>query len=113
MKEATKKRRVLENLEFSQADCPEDLNNFIDWITEIRDGIPEQFKQDARIDIDPCPDGYGGAELTIEVWYPRPETRSEGDKRRAASKAKADAHKQGELEQLARLKAKYEEKSDG
>jgi hypothetical protein len=65
---------------FSDADVPDDLTDFINWINGLLAQGPMEHRASARIDINSDSDGC----IDIEVYYYRPMTpgeREQEDKR--------------------------------
>ena len=69
---------------------------FLEWVTDNINRIPEEFRDEADVEIDVDED-YGTYFPKIMISYRRPETDDEERKR----------EEQEELELLAELQAKY------
>lgn len=85
---------------------PEKASDFLTWLTAELAKVPDEFKESSAVQISSwsdCDSGY--AEIEIRYW--RPETDDEETAREQREKAKAEAHRSRELQELARLQAKY------
>lgn len=88
------------------------LDYYIDWshatIDEIRENLNELEQLGAtHIDVE-IDDDYGSYSVKITPKQERLETDEEYEKRIAYEKKLADRVRERELEQLAKLKAKYD-----
>ncbi len=86
----------------------------IDWsygvtIEQIRKDLDELEKLGVKeIDIEPD-EGWGSLSVKIEAFYEREETDEEFQKRVAKEKRQQEEQKRRELQELERLKSKYEQ----
>jgi len=93
---------IFEAIEIEQ--WPDNANDFYEMLGKKIAEIPEEYRKVARIafiaEEGPCDQ--------VELSWLRPETQADIDKRNNKEKTLKEYQKQRELEQLARLKAKYE-----
>lgn len=85
--------------------------DFVQIMSNHLMSIPEEFRDNADIEIRSEHIGYGGYEVGITISYERPETDQEFAERTAQEKdleaQRKKEHQTKELEALAYLKAKY------
>lgn len=80
---------------------------FFAWFKEKIDPVPEEFKSQTRIVLEPlCSDD--GVEVHIVIFYERPENEAEIARREQRLLEQAERHRAYELQKLAELKEKYE-----
>lgn len=105
-----KRVRVLYTQEFD-ADFPfpfgTKLLDAIATLQRIAESIPEEFRSSASLRVDSEIE-YDMNKVLIEIYYDRPETNEEVAERKKVEGDETHRREQGELAQLAALKAKYE-----
>ena len=90
------------------------VNYHLDWddrvsIAKIREDLDELEKLGVKeIDIK-ADDYFGSLSIKIEAFYEREETDDEFQKRVAKEKRQQEEQKRRELQELERLKSKYEQ----
>jgi hypothetical protein len=90
--------------EFDSMDNWQPLAEFLAEIAEVTAGVPEEFRDEIVLVGER---GYEDYVPRYRIEYTRPETDAEMAAREARSREYAEDAKRRELEQLARLKAKY------
>ncbi len=88
---------------------PENAAGFLSWFTEKINLIPVEFREKAKIEIDGDGDGDGCSYASILIYYYRPKTEQEKERYRQDEISRTKSVRQRELQQLAKLKAKYGE----
>lgn len=90
---------------------PEGAAAFISWFQSKIESIPSEHRAAAKIEIDSV-GGYEGAHYpSLEITYQRLETDEEENNRLAADDHRRKAEQARELETLAKLQAKYPNRS--
>jgi len=92
----------------SEYGLPNDVQEFMQYWQSKIDLIPEEFKESARICCEATDDGYGCNQFEIDVYYMRPETKEEEDKRVSGNIENTKRIRDRELAQFEKLKAKYD-----
>lgn len=88
---------------------PVQAADFVAWFQGHVNGIPEQYRDTARIEIDSTSGWEDSHYARIEISYKRPETDEELSARRATERARISEQEEAEKRQLAALKKKYDE----
>jgi hypothetical protein len=89
------------------SDFPDtNLIEFIRWANDMLDSIPEEYRAEAEIDIDPFME-YGDADVTLKIVYYRPWTMSEIAQKNKAEVEKALRAAQASVNNVNRLKKEY------
>ena len=89
-----------------ELDLPEDPELFLEFFKEKFDLIPREFK--GKIEIE-AGEAYGCPFIKVEISYIRTETEEEYKYRTAIEGQRQAAINQKEKDELARLKAKWED----
>lgn len=87
---------------------PEDswtLDQVIEWLSDIRQQIPKQYRQKAVCCIDSSAGYEGSSNARIEITYERPETKEEMLQTMAAHKQAFDIEEQKLVRHLAAVRA--------
>lgn len=89
--------------------CPRGtrLVEFERWLAGKISEIPEEYREQATIDLDTRYGHEDSSYVTVEIEYRRPETEGEASARLAKADAAARSLKDTELALLAALKKKY------
>jgi hypothetical protein len=82
------------------------LEVYISELSSILNSIPEEYRDTALIDSS-IEEFYGDPELTITIFYYRPETTEEREERVRSEEQTKQEQIDRELEQLKRLQEKY------
>ena len=98
---------VFDEEQYADGWPPEDANEFIAWLVEKINSIPEEHRATAKIEIDTT-SSYGDTYANLAIKYNRPETDEEEERREGQEKGIRENQKARELRQLETLKAKYE-----
>lgn len=89
-------------------DWPEEnAFQFLTWFEEKINSIPEEFRETAKVELEPVSGYDGGSYASIEIYYYRPETEEETKVRESKEKNRAELLRQRELKRLEELKRKY------
>lgn len=88
---------------------PSSLAEFITWAQKHLASVPEEFRDSASIDFE-SHSSYGDPYTDLVIEYKRPETDDEVDERENAAANRIKRNRQHDLDELARLTAKYKEK---
>lgn len=97
---------VFEQEQYDGEWMPENLIQAIEWLQELLRSIPEQYRNDAQIEID-LTERYGCDRAQIKISYEREETDEE-ERIRIREEALAEQLSiKLEMSELARLQAKY------
>lgn len=90
---------------------PENAMKCLAWFSAKVEDIPQEFRSTAKIEIE----GFGGYEgsayANIKITYVRPETDEEVAERELKESNQKSQQELRERQQLAALKAKYEDKA--
>ncbi len=81
---------------------PPDLREFVAWANALLDGVPEEFRDSAEIDLESDESG-----AHISAWYDRPETAEEVEERTARARQRMDETNARERAMYEALKAKF------
>lgn len=92
----------LDGPELTEYDDDKTLIEFIDELTEVLDTVPEAHRKEAMIK---CSGEYT---TYTHIKYDRPETDEEKGNRLAREATKRSENERRDREQLAKLKARYE-----
>jgi hypothetical protein len=92
---------------YSSPSPPENLKEYIAWLTGKLHSIPEEFRATAEVEIG-ATTSYDCASLEYVIKYTRPETEDEEKKRTDQENVRKEAIRRDELATLNRLKAKYD-----
>ena len=86
---------------------PENAAECLAWFAEKIDGIPEEFRDTAKVEISSA-SGYEGSSYGhIEISYTRQETDEEEQKRETLLEHKAAAQQGRELAEFKKLQKKF------
>lgn len=96
---------VVYDINVDDGSPPYDLGEYIAWLQAKMDSIPPEFRDAAEVDIYA---GEFGSNLGYQIRYYRPKTQADRDQEAAKKAAWEVVKRVRELEQLAALKAKYE-----
>ncbi len=91
---------------------PTNCNDFMRFWQEKIDLIPDEFRNDAEINLEP-EKYYNGPGINLSVSYRRLETDEEEAKRNAIENQQLEDFEKAEMIVYKRLKAKYEEYENG
>ena len=86
---------------------PEDAKGCMAWFAAKLALIPEEYRDNARIEFDSIASYEDASYATIEITYVRPETDEEERIREHRRQATLAMERQRELDLLTKLKAKY------
>ena len=102
-----KRIKLYESEQFDVTWPSENAAEFLAWLTELLAKVPAEFLPNAKIEIgsNPC---YDSSTANIEIYYDRPETEEEAERRLAEERRHVQQIQARELQQLAALKRKYE-----
>jgi hypothetical protein len=101
-----KTERVYSSEQYDASFPPSNLKAFISHFVEIYNAIPDEYKDEAEIDIDTA-SSYDSYYAEIEVRYTRPETEQEYALRIGDEEARRMFLENQERAQLAILQARY------
>jgi hypothetical protein len=100
------KHITIYDIRTTPGDPPESLGEFVHWIQEKYESIPEEFRESGVLDM------YADDNsLYFEIRYSRPETEEEEATRLRTEKARVNAQRERDLVTLQRLKDIYEPKT--
>lgn len=102
-----KKLTTVELEQCSLYDLPDDLAGVIAFLQRKQNSIPEEYRASAEFSIEKEYEYGDDCSIKVSVTYRRPETDEEQQTREREEQRRTDATAARELEQLARLKAKY------
>lgn len=85
----------------------ENAADFISFFNGKIEEIPAEHRHTAKIEIDSVSGYEGSSYAHIEISYTRLETDEEEQARERQEQARKDSARQRELNELAKLKAKY------
>jgi len=80
---------------------------FLAWFEEKINSIPEEFRREAKIELEALSSYEESAYVSLEIYYYRPETGDEELVRKSKEQNRIELVKQRELKQLEELKRKY------
>lgn len=102
-----RQNKVIEivNSYLDDVDLPDNLIDFIKWLNDVKQSIPPDYIDTAAIEFD-----AGEYSLSFKITYTRPETDEEMGKTEAEEEVRQKILEERELDQLAKLRAKYETK---
>ena len=86
----------------------ENAIKFLAWFEEKIKSIPEEFRDESRVELESVPSYENSAYLSIGIYYYRPETDEEERVRKSREQNRAELQRQRELRQLEELKRKYD-----
>lgn len=86
----------------------ERLREFVAWANTLLDGIPEPFRDSARMDLD-----YDDGTNHMSVWYDRPETSEEAAERTAKAQQAREERERNYRAMYEALKWKYDKPPNG
>ena len=86
---------------------PQDAAGYLKWFKDKLDSIPEEYRASAKIELD-SESGYEGCHYaSINIHYDRPESDDEVSIREREVNNRIESARDRDLQQLARLKLKY------
>jgi hypothetical protein len=100
-----KRVEVFSREQYDEPWPPEGLAEFREWVDDLLEGIPEEFRDSAKIQIDSTT-SYGQSLATVTVSYVRPETDEEAARREHEERAGWEQQRnrlRHELEQIGRM----------
>ncbi len=83
---------------------PEKLVEFVPYLQEILNSIPEEYQHLVKIELTSSYDRFEGEYVEMDINYSRPETEEEQAQRAARDKTIDDEEKSRKLEQFEKLK---------
>jgi hypothetical protein len=100
---------------YDSEDWPQEgYHDFLKWLMATVDSVPKEYAQSTMICIDAerGADGDESAYPVIEITYNRPETATEEAERHVEEKLAHERKVRKDRDDLARLKAQYENVSE-
>lgn len=85
---------------------PSDFKDFLDWVDRLKNQIPEEYWDDAVVDIDASGD-YDASYAHCNVHYTRPETAEETRQRMAEERMSNQRRENYERSQYEELRKKF------
>jgi len=86
---------------------PESASGFIEWFNSKLKNIPEEYRSDARIELDSVSSWEDSSYASIEIYYYRQETKEEEKSRANKESVKQTVVESRERAQLKKLQDKY------
>jgi hypothetical protein len=84
---------------------PSLLIDYIEWLKEKLEEIPEQFRDSAYVNIE-ASESYGNGRLEYYIKYTRPETDNERESRKFKENERVKEQAARDMAELVRLKNK-------
>lgn len=91
---------------------PSDFKDFLDWVDRLKNQIPEEYWDDAVVDIDASSDD-DVSYAHCNVHYTRPETAEEMRQREAEERMQARRNESYARAQYEQLKQRFEPATSG
>lgn len=104
---ATKRVSVLDAEQYEDGFPPGKLPDFMAWLAEHINRIPEEYRASAEIEIDSRGSYEDSHYATIKISYVRPETDEEWDARKANVMSRVRQAEEQERKAYEALKAKF------
>lgn len=88
------------------ASIPTKVVDLIAFLQEVVESVPKSSRDSIELEYD-YEEDYGSYYVTADLWFTRPDTAEEAEKKERAKLVREEGNKMNELRQLAQLKAKY------
>ncbi len=86
----------------------EEIPEYLKWLKDTINKIPKEYQNSAGIEHIANDDGYGFIHKETQIYYFRPETEIEFNKRKTIKEQGLNQQKVNDLQKLKELKEKYE-----